>query len=451
MQSHSEISPNTIPNKIIDEKIELLIQQTYNVTIPSIVLKFISQDEENFEMNDLFNFYSQFGEVIKLLLYDKLSIVLYKNFFAANACLKFLQNENNFKVNMRKKIIVNWLNLDNSNINFPTDTQKLFTEIHNNNLNNLKKVDNPNIFEKSQFEQNLDPLPSNIIKFNPFSETFPQKITSLLPQSNIYNNNNNQINEINNPPGNVINQIIQNQYSSNNLYLNQNTNPLVQSNNPISNYSTSNSNVVNVNTISNKNVNLNVNNPQNILNVNNNINNNNVNNNNVNNNNVNDKNNEQKTKKETSKKSEEKSGGKYICKYEILIPNDNNFQVVKKIIGVNGCNMKKIVNECTASIGHDPNIKNKNEGKNNVKLRLRGIGSGYKEGKKKVENNESLHLYVSAKNEEYMKKCCELIDELLEKIYEEYIIFCKKNNITPLATKLAQKVAFGGKFIKKSK
>ena len=446
MQSHSEISPNTIPNKIIDEKIELLIQQTYNVTIPSIVLKFISQDEENFEMSDFFNFYSQFGEVIKLLLYDKLSIVLYKNFFAANACLKFLQNENNFKVNMRKKIIVNWLNLDNININFPTDTQKLFTEIHNNNLNNLKKVDNPNIFEKTQFEQNLDPLPSNIIKFNPFSETFPQKITSLLPQSNIYNNNNNQINEINNPPGNVINQIIQNQYSSNNLYLNQNTNPLVQSNNPISNYSTSNSNVVNVNTISNKNVNLNVNNPQNILNVNNNIN-----NNNVNNNNVNDKNNEQKTKKETSKKSEEKSGGKYICKYEILIPNDNNFQVVKKIIGVNGCNMKKIVNECTASIGHDPNIKNKNEGKNNVKLRLRGIGSGYKEGKKKVENNESLHLYVSAKNEEYMKKCCELIDELLEKIYEEYIIFCKKNNITPLATKLAQKVAFGGKFIKKSK
>ena len=164
-----------------------------------------------------------------------------------------------------------------------------------------------------------------------------------------------------------------------------------------------------------------------------------------------DKNREQKNKKEASQKSEDKSGGKYICKYEILIPNDSSFQVVKKIIGVKGCNMKKIVNECTNIISSDPNNKNKKEGKNNVKLRLRGIGSGYKEGKKKLENNESLHLYVSAKNEEYMKKCCELIDELLEKIYEEYIIFCKKNNIKPLATKLAQKVAFGGKFIKKSK
>ena len=81
MQSRSEVSPNIIPNEIIDEQIEILIQQTYNVTIPSIVIKFISQNEENFEKNDLLSFYSQFGEVIKILQYHKFSIVLYKSIY----------------------------------------------------------------------------------------------------------------------------------------------------------------------------------------------------------------------------------------------------------------------------------------------------------------------------------------------------------------------------------
>ena len=441
MQSRSEVSPNIIPNEIIDEQIEILIQQTYNITIPSIVIKFTSQNEENFDKNDLLSFYSQFGEVIKILQYHKFSIVLYKKFFSADACFQFLQNENNFKANMRKKITVNWLNLNKNYFNFPNNIQKLFAEIHNNNLINLQKVNNTVNYEKNQFETNLDFISKNIIKFNQISETIPDKMTSSLSMSNLYKNSqtcicpvnsSNQINEINNNSINVINQIRQEEDNKDIPYLNQNINQINQSNNTINN-----DNLLNINTVSNKNANTSINKK--------------IDKDSININNLNDKSGEKKNKNEIKQTSENKNKGKYICKYSILIPNDDNFQVVKKIIGVKGCNMKKIVNECTNIIDNKQIKKNKNEVKNNVKLRLRGIGSGYKEGKNKLENNEPLHLYVSAINEESMKKCCELIDELLEKIYNEYIIFCKKNNITPLATKIAQKVAFGGKFIKKSK
>ena len=53
----------------------------------------------------------------------------------------------------------------------------------------------------------------------------------------------------------------------------------------------------------------------------------------------------------------------------MTIENDKNFQVAKKIIGSGGCNMKRIIENTI-----------RNRGKDLLKLRLRGIGSGYKEG-----------------------------------------------------------------------
>ncbi len=86
-----------------------------------------------------------------------------------------------------------------------------------------------------------------------------------------------------------------------------------------------------------------------------------------------------------------------------------------------------------------------------VKLRLRGKGSGYKEGKHQKESKEPLHLYISTKNEELMHKACRLIDVLLDEVYQDYLIFCNKNNINPVAKQLAKKVVFGGNFVHKSK
>lgn len=78
---------------------------------------------------------------------------------------------------------------------------------------------------------------------------------------------------------------------------------------------------------------------------------------------------------EEGKQNQDKflTNGKYTCKFEIQIENDNEFQVARRLIGAKGCNMKKIVELCARD----------REGKfipDAVKLRLRGRGSGYKEG-----------------------------------------------------------------------
>ena len=102
--------------------------------------------------------------------------------------------------------------------------------------------------------------------------------------------------------------------------------------------------------------------------------------------------------------------------------------------------MKKILNEC----------KNGNNNKDNVKLRLRGKGSGYKEGPENKESEEPLHLCISAKNQEEMSKACKLVENLLTKIYDDYKMYCFKKNITPVVNQLAIRID-GGNSSQKNK
>ena len=90
--------------------------------------------------------------------------------------------------------------------------------------------------------------------------------------------------------------------------------------------------------------------------------------------------------------------------------------------------MKKIINECKSNDG------------DNVKLRLRGQGSGYKEGPQNKESDEPLHLCISAKNHEELKKACDLVDELLVRIGEEYKSYCEKNGNMNFCENIARKI-----------
>jgi len=65
-----------------------------------------------------------------------------------------------------------------------------------------------------------------------------------------------------------------------------------------------------------------------------------------------------------------------------------------------------------------------------VKLRLRGKGSGYKEGPENKESDESLHLCVSSKYLDLFNLACQLVEELLLNIYEEYKKYCDKKGIS---------------------
>ena len=101
---------------------------------------------------------------------------------------------------------------------------------------------------------------------------------------------------------------------------------------------------------------------------------------------------------------------KYVCNYTVQIENDNLFMVTKRIIGKNGCFLKKILQESCIKYGDY-----------STKIRLRGKGSGYVD---KVSNNESkeepLMLSVSSLNYPTYYNCCLLVDNLMNKIYDDY-------------------------------
>jgi len=95
--------------------------------------------------------------------------------------------------------------------------------------------------------------------------------------------------------------------------------------------------------------------------------------------------------------------------------------------------MKRIIIYCQK---HIKNCKQVNKSEF-LKLRLRGKGSGFKEGPegkgalffyypKFLESLEPMHLCVSSKYMEVYKMACGKIEELLNKLYLEYANFCKK-------------------------
>eukprot|EP00747_Dinoflagellata_sp_TGD_P167785 gnl/TRDRNA2_/TRDRNA2_192891_c0_seq1.p1 gnl/TRDRNA2_/TRDRNA2_192891_c0~~gnl/TRDRNA2_/TRDRNA2_192891_c0_seq1.p1 ORF type:complete len:606 (-),score=142.19 gnl/TRDRNA2_/TRDRNA2_192891_c0_seq1:37-1665(-) len=100
---------------------------------------------------------------------------------------------------------------------------------------------------------------------------------------------------------------------------------------------------------------------------------------------------------------------KYTCRFLIGIENDKEFQVVRRVIGAKGANMKKIVKATEA------------------KLRLRGVGSGYFEGAGQRESAEPLQLCVSCTTSEGYRTAVRMVEELLEGVYTEYRQFCREN------------------------
>ena len=86
-----------------------------------------------------------------------------------------------------------------------------------------------------------------------------------------------------------------------------------------------------------------------------------------------------------------------------------------------------------------------------VKLRLRGRGSGYKEGPynrgnflflyflKNLESDEPLHLCISSKFQDKYKRACTLVQELIISVYEEFKRFCERNGKTPSTNLTIQK------------
>ena len=416
---NSKISNSiNIKDQLSFEKLDLIVQQKYNITIPALYFEYLIQEGGDFEGNDLKSFFSTLGEVNDFINKGKISIVLYKNFIDAEACREFLMNETHYKDNWKNNFLIRWFDYEKDLNLLSQEMEIKFEKIHNKNK--------PNIMDNNK-----------------------NKVLSLIYNGNsngnkinngINNNLNNNINNNMNIPINNLNQTNQNHINLN-INQNQNTNNIFMSPNLIMQYNQIKINQgMQMNGMNNMQQNMHPRNnfgmqnmmmgpPPNLamfMNQNlggmNNIMGMQMNNHQYNPN-----------QKQFNQNIEEKNYGKYTCKYEILIPNDKEFQVARRLIGSKGCNMKKILSEC----------KINNNVNDNIKLRLRGRGSGYKEGPQNKESDEPLHLCISAKNQEEMKKACAKVDDLLNKIYEDYKKYCIKNNITPVAPQLANRIDCG--------
>lgn len=396
------------------EKIDMYIQQTENVSIPSVLLEYTPKENINFEENDIKKFFSQFGGLEKIHIKEKIAVALFKTFFAASVCKEFLSNEKNFKEDKKKDFSAKWFDLKTDGDALPDDIKSKFEEISKKNSVNLNKINfddkmNNKAQQKKQEMQNNNMMQNGMIinNINNYIQPNLMQFNRILPNyqsiPNMQNMPNVTISTMNGIP--MMPNAMSNLYF-NNILKNKNIGiGLGNKNNNGQDYHMNrmhNNNTMPINTT----MSLNNTMPLSGINSINNLN-------NLNN--------------------EEKNYGKFTCKFEILIPNDKEFQVARRLIGSKGCNMKKIISECK------PEGSSSQE---SVKLRLRGKGSGYKEGPLNKESDEPLHLCISAKNQEDMKKACELVNNLLDGIYEDYKKHCAKNGYTPV-DKIANKIDCG--------
>ena len=309
-------------------------------------------------------------------------------------------------------------------------------------------------FQQQQLIKNNNII-NNIIVNNERKELLNniKNITQINNNNNIKININSNINKNNNhlsPLNNQESSTNSNTSSSSSKGSSPNVNyqpkviknfKIENNNNIINNNININNNNINNNNINNNNINNNNINNYNINN--NNINNNNINNNNINNNKIFINNNISKNvdynleeivqnkqykeyipknikEKEKELKFQTNSTRdyqyKYVSRYIVQIENEKNFPVTKMIIGNNGMLLRNIL--------YDNCIK---YGDHTTKIRLRGKGSGYKEGPKKEESKDPMELCISSLNMISFSKCSAAIENLLLQIYYKYYSYQCKN------------------------
>lgn len=129
------------------------------------------------------------------------------------------------------------------------------------------------------------------------------------------------------------------------------------------------------------------------------------------------------------------STAKYTCRFDIQIANDKEFQVARKLIGAKGSNMKRILDLC--SKGCTCPVQDV------IKLRLRGKGSGFKEGPNQQESDDPLHLCISSRFYDKYVMARQLAKELILDVYEDYKKFCERTGkeVVNLQIKLIENVS----------
>merc|ERR1711920_207306 len=104
---------------------------------------------------------------------------------------------------------------------------------------------------------------------------------------------------------------------------------------------------------------------------------------------------------------------KFICVFQIGLDDDEEFCLVKRILGKAGNNMRRIAEECSA------------------KVRLRGIGSGFLEGADGREANMPLQLNVSCSDFGSYQGAVDRVSTLLKDLYKHYRRYARSKGMEP--------------------
>ena len=470
-------------------KIENSLKKKYNFVIPAIQIEFAADSKIELIKEDLNKFFSLFGEISYINIVEDKSnaYILYKFYFSAMFAYYAIRDI---------------LNINNDGQNFINsgNDEKIDVKLFMNKNGNEKEEDEKNINDYENNNNNANnfgnvynmvtPVKNSLDFQFKGSNNFKEKISVL---NNFNNNNNNNNSNNDNVNTNKINyyQIINNNNNNsvNSFNINQKINPF--SNNSNVNYSQQEKNEEDY--YENDNRNFMSNNTSNIINNNDShfknsnkkkFTNNNNNFTNFNNNldidpdfyfaqqrqilmnymmmnyiqnyrykminimknkevYLNSKNNPYKEPKINFESftldhkntinfntfSNREYIFKYVTNYNIQIENDDKFQVTKRIIGKNGFFLKKIIYESCIKYGD-----------NSTKIRLRGRGSGYKEGKVFSESDEPLQLCVSSLNFPTYINCCNLVENLLKRIYKDYAEYLKKITSPELRGNIMEKI-----------
>jgi hypothetical protein len=196
MNQYFNLDSNEIENQILYDKIEVFIQQTENIVIPAIIFEYNSNENIDFDRNDLIEFYEQFGDIEDFQSKGKISIVLFTTFFAVNSCKEFLENKNNFKDNINVDFKVRWFDYQNDFEYLSEERKEKYKNIMMKNILELKKKsliyfkDQNNNFHNN-INQNNSINNSNIILNNNIQSNIINMNQNpfIIPQENLMNMN----------------------------------------------------------------------------------------------------------------------------------------------------------------------------------------------------------------------------------------------------------------------
>lgn len=131
---------NNIDNQIWSD-MEMLIQTKYQVFVPALYFEYkpanLSSDFKGWDYDDLWDFFSNFGEVDTLDINGRIAIILFKCFIDAYAALEYLKSSNNLKEEEKNNLNVRWYNQRDESIIFQQAEQKFMKLKPNRVIDNL--------------------------------------------------------------------------------------------------------------------------------------------------------------------------------------------------------------------------------------------------------------------------------------------------------------------------